>query len=278
MATPKRFILQGAFDDIWFKDLSTGKILAHLYDLKTNGLEDTIEMVYATGGRGNVYIGRGFGHSRRATLNVENAVFDLEAMALQNGEEVITSTSDTANAEGSFTATKCEIITVKKGTTTASTTYNALGTAGAEIGTARVIDVDGSFGDALTQGTGSSLAANTFTYTKKTLTFSADFAKDSDKMIAISYTFTANIGSHKLVTNADSLPAYVGVVAVGSAADDCTGELYPMQIEGRAQLDGNRTMDLSADGDPAVHNLNLEFTKGCTSKELYTIEILADGE
>ena len=55
MATPKRFILQGAFDDIWFKDLSTGKILAHLYDLKTNGLEDTIEMVYATGSRDRPY-------------------------------------------------------------------------------------------------------------------------------------------------------------------------------------------------------------------------------
>ena len=40
----KRFAIQGVFD-ILLQDISSAEVLAYLTDLKTSGLENTVEMV-----------------------------------------------------------------------------------------------------------------------------------------------------------------------------------------------------------------------------------------
>lgn len=55
-ATPKKFSMQQVFE-ILLRKPSDKSILAYLEDVKTSGLENTVEMVYPTGARGNVYIG-----------------------------------------------------------------------------------------------------------------------------------------------------------------------------------------------------------------------------
>ena len=66
------------------------------------------------------------------------------------------------------------------------------------------------------------------------------------------------------------------VTAYGLAKDVCTGELYPCQVDGMAQVDGNYSFDLSADGEPAVHSLNMEFVKTCRGKKLYDFVVYTD--
>ena len=56
IATPKKFSMQQVFE-ILLRKPADKSILAYLEDVKTSGLENTVEMTYPTGGRGNVYIG-----------------------------------------------------------------------------------------------------------------------------------------------------------------------------------------------------------------------------
>ena len=71
-ATPKKFAMQQVFE-LLLRKPSDKSIVAYLTDVKTSGLDNTVEMVYPVGGQGNVYIGGGFAHSRRATFNVSTA-------------------------------------------------------------------------------------------------------------------------------------------------------------------------------------------------------------
>lgn len=260
MATPKKFSIQQVFE-ILLRDPETKEIKAYLEDLKTSGLENTAEMVYPVGGRGNVYVGGGFSHSKRATLNVENATFNTEVMAIQNGTEVQTT---------GFNITKYEIVTVASNAATISET--AAGTAGAEIGYAYIVNDDGTYSTKLTQDTAASTGK--FSYAAKTITFSG--LEDGTK-VAVCYEYVPSEAQLISVT-ADGIPATTLVTAYGLAKDVCTGKLYPCQVDGMAQVDANYTLDLSADGDPAVHALKLEFVKSCTSKRLYDFKIYTDDE
>lgn len=47
-ATPRKFSMQAPFEVI-LSDTVTDKLRARLNDLKTSGLENTVEMVYPTG-------------------------------------------------------------------------------------------------------------------------------------------------------------------------------------------------------------------------------------
>lgn len=57
-ATPRKFSMQGVFE-ILLRKPTDKSILAYLTDCKTTTLENTVETVYPTGGRGNVFIGGG---------------------------------------------------------------------------------------------------------------------------------------------------------------------------------------------------------------------------
>lgn len=56
LATPRNFAIQQVFEILGRKPIDKS-ILFYLTNTKTSGLENTVEMVYPTGGRGNVYIG-----------------------------------------------------------------------------------------------------------------------------------------------------------------------------------------------------------------------------
>ena len=83
------FVLQQVFE-ILLRDPVDYSIVAYLSDIKTSGLTNEVTMVYPQGGRGNVRIGRGFAHSRHATLNIESATFNMDVLAAQNGTQVVT--------------------------------------------------------------------------------------------------------------------------------------------------------------------------------------------
>lgn len=58
LATPRKFSMQQAYEILLRKPVDKS-IVAYLTDCKTSSLENTVEMVYPTGGTGNVYVGGG---------------------------------------------------------------------------------------------------------------------------------------------------------------------------------------------------------------------------
>lgn len=230
LATPRNFAIQQVFEILGRKPIDKS-ILFYLTNTKTSGLENTVEMVFPTGGRGNVYIGGGFSHSRRATLNVEIATFNTNVMALQSGTELY---------EGSSEIQYYEVMTADD-TGAVKTKLTAIGTAGAELlFVYKVNTQSGEYEKSFTQ-VSAAPEAGQFSYTSgtKTLTFNDSEKPVAGDMYAVAYTFKSADNAQVITVTGDGIPATVLATAYGLAKDTCTGELFPCQLDGLAQVDGN---------------------------------------
>ena len=214
-----------------------------------------------------MYIGGGFAHSRRATMNVTVATFNTEVLAIQNGTEVVT---------GSTPITYYDVIEADGGTY--KTKFKATGTTGEEIKFVYIVGADGTYSKTYKQAA-TTTGAGTFAYdsSNKEITFGSDAPAAGD-MIACAYSFKSDTNAQTITVNSDGIPPVVLATAYGIAKDVCTGELFPCEIEGQAQVDGNWNFDVSADGEPVVQNLGLEFVKGCLDKTLYTFKVYTEDE
>lgn len=225
-------------------------------------------------GRGNVYIGAGFAHSKRATLNVECATWNTEVMAAQNGTEVVT---------GATEVIEYDIISYNAASDNFATKFTAIGATGAELGFVYVLNADGTYGVSFTQTTGTA-DTGTFSYDSSTkeITF-GDTDKqgliDANVKLCAAYTrMTTGDEAQKITLSGDSIPAVVLVTGYGVVVDICSNVAWLCQFNGKAQIDGNYTFDLSADGDPSVQSLNLEFVRDCGVEDLYSFVIYDDDE
>ena len=213
----------------------------------------------------------GFGHSKHATLNVTVATFNTEVLAIQNGTEVST---------GSTEITYYDVMTVGA-ESAVSTRFKAIGAANSEIGFIYELNNDGTYGNQWVQAA-TAESEGQFTYTSGTKAISF-FESDPNKpeegtTLVCAYQFKSAENAQKIEINADGIPPVVLVSAYGVARDICTGELFPCLVEGQAQVDGNWNFDLSADGEPVVQSLNMEFVKGCVGKNLYNFYVFTEDE
>lgn len=282
VGTPRNFVVQQIFEFL-LQDTTDKSIIGYLKHCKTSTLENTVEMVYPSGGRGNVYIGRGFSHSRRATLNVESATWNTEIIAAQNGTDVVT---------GETTYTKYIQIDLKDATYSYNLPVPAVKEPGQTlyIGTIYGTQSDGDYVKVLTED--ESASEGKFVYTEEVTETSPAPAKitlaenDVKNMIetlgctklSMAYTVKSTATAQRIEIKNGTMPDTVLVTAYGLVADICDGKLYPCVIHGMAQIDGNWTWELTADGDPAVQNISMEFVSGCASDDLYTITIDTDEE
>lgn len=282
VGTPRNFVVQQIFEFL-LQDTTDKSIIGYLKHCKTSTLENTVEMVYPSGGRGNVYIGRGFSHSRRATLNVESATWNTEIIAAQNGTDVVT---------GETTYTKYIQIDLKDATYSYDLPVPAVKEPGQTlyIGTIYGTQSDGGYVKVLAED--ESASEGKFAYTKEVTETSPAPAKitlaenDVKNMIetlgctklSMAYTVKSTATAQRIEIKNGTMPDTVLVTAYGLVADICDGKLYPCIIHGVAQIDGNWTWELTADGDPAVQNISMEFVSGCASDDLYTITIDTDEE
>lgn len=280
--TPKNFVIQQVHE-ILIQKPSDESIIGYLKHCKTSSIENTQEMVYPSGGKGNSYIGRGFGHSKHATFNIENATWNTDVLAAQNGTDVVMDET---------TYTKYVQIDLKESTTEYDLTLPAVKKTGATryIGTIYGTQKDGDYVKVLTEDAAAS--AGKFTYTAEVTGGEAKPAKitldtsDVTDMItklgctklSMAYTIKSKATAQRINIKTNTMPDTALVTAYGLVADICDGSLYPCIVHGMAQIDGNWTWELSADGDPAVHNISMEFVAGCESDDLYSIIIDTDEE
>lgn len=235
-------------------------------------------------GRGNVYIGGAFAHSRRANLTVQTATYNTEVMALQNGTEVATGSQeityyDVIEATGTATAPVFKTKYTAIGTTTGGVSNSD------EIGRIYIMNADGTMGQEYKQvATIGQTAAYEFTYdsTTKTITFNDKDEKKNapvfeDKLVC-AYTYKTSDTAQRIELHSDAIPALVLVTAYGIAKDVCTGDLFPCTVEGTAQVDGNWSFELTADGDPVVQDLTMNFVRGCVGSKLYDFTVSTEDE
>ena len=269
MATLKKFAIQQVLN-LLLRRPADKSIVAYLDNLKTSGLENTMEMVYPTGGRGNLYIGMGFAHSKRATLNVQVATWNTEVMAAQNGTEVTT---------GETEVIEYDVISYISGEGW-NTKFVALGKENEEIGYIYILNADGTQGKAYIQSS-SLLFGDTehFLYNPatKNISFSLNeqqVLKEANVKLCCAYRrMTTGDDATRVSLKGTSIPSVVLVTGYGVVVDICSNIAYLCQFNGKAQIDGNYTFDLSADGDPSVQSLNLEFVRDCGVEELYSFII-----
>ena len=199
-------------------------------------------------------------------MNVTVATFNTEVLAIQNGTEVVT---------GSTPITYYDVIEADGGKY--KTKFKATGTAGSEIKFVYIVGADGTYSKTYKQGSVANTGEFTYDSSSKEITFGTDAPADGD-MIACAYSFKSDTNAQTITVNSDGIPPVVLATAYGIAKDVCTGELFPCEIEGQAQVDGNWNFDVSADGEPVVQNLGLEFVKGCLDKTLYTFKVYTEDE
>lgn len=280
--TPKNFVIQQVYEILMQKP-SDESIIGYLKHCKTSSIENTQEMVYPSGGKGNSYIGRGFGHSKHATFNIENATWNTDVLAAQNGTDVVM---------GETTYTKYVQIDLKKDTTEYDLTLPAVKKTGATryIGTIYGTQKDGDYVKVLTED--DTASSWKFSYTPEVTSGEIKKAKitlnEADVIamvqnfgctkLSMAYTIKSKEAAQRINIKTNTMPDTALVTAYGLVADICDGSLYPCIVHGMAQIDGNWTWDLSADGDPAVHNISMEFVAGCESDDLYSIIIDTDEE
>lgn len=204
-------------------------------------------------------------------------------LAAQNGTDVVM---------GETTYTKYVQIDLKESTTEYELELPAVKKTGATryIGIIYGTQKDGDYVKVLTED--DSASTGKFTYTPEVTSGSAKKAKitldetDVTEMItklgctklSMAYTIKSKATAQRIDIKTNTMPDTALVTAYGLVADICDGSLYPCIVHGMAQIDGNWTWELTADGDPAVHNISMEFVAGCESDDLYSIIIDTDEE
>lgn len=243
-------------------DLEDGSLLARLEDLKSSNLSNNGTVVYAQGGVGNPKI-IGFSHSKESTLSIENAVITEGAMGIQTGSGVIELTNTEVIPFDEVLVATAEGVT---------TTYTAKGAEGSEIGFAYVLNEDGTVAKKLVQAATTSTGKFAYASATRKITFADGDAPAGSKILVI---YKPVIKSAKQISNSTEVFAKnVRLHCKTLFRDTCSGKDYVgMLVIYKAKAGEEWSIDLSADGDPAVHAISFEALKSCESPVLWDIFI-----
>lgn len=244
-------------------DYLTGDLLLDLKKLKESVFTNGQETVYLTGGRANAQQAS-FDHSKTAMISGSNATIDEGLVQAQLGKLIDTLT-DTTEIEYE------EILTVKDDE--AITKYVAQGDAGEEIKVLRVISTN----EDLVQD--ATVSAGKFTYTPATklLTFNTAELADGTKIKVIYYPKAAS--AKKITNSTQEFSKTLRLVADVLLKDACTDQLVRGQIVAeKGKISGEFEWNVSADGEPAVHNFEATFLEGCENDNLWDMYIFDESD
>lgn len=243
-------------------DLDDGSLITRFEDLKNSTLSNNGTVVYAQGGVGNPKI-IGFSHSKESQLSIESAVITEGAIGIQTGSGVkaLTDTQDIPFDE---------VLTVTADT--AITTYTATGEAGEEIGFAYVLNDDGTVAKKLAQAGAADTGKFAYTSAEKKLAFKSGDVPAGSKVLVI---YKPKISSAKQITNStETFAKNVRLNCKTLFRDTCSGKDYVgVLVIYKAKAGEEWSLELAADGDPAVHSITFEALKSCESPVLWDIFI-----
>lgn len=254
MATPNRWAIKEA-GIASFYSLSTGKAIVTLETLKTTGVETTGETVYARGGRGNAKL-VGFSTNREAKITLQDAIFDNAAIAMLTGNDLVAGIKKVDRNEiGSVTSNK---LTLQKTP------------AGAIISVFKV-NPDGTNGEEYTLGTPVSNPKD-YSVAGKELTFNTGVVNGTQ--FRVYYQVNTTTDAKTIKVTSDQFGKNFRVVLDVLVVDEFTKEAFEGQLRiPNAKFEDNFNLSFSADGDPAVLDLNMEILKSATNTDMWELVV-----
>lgn len=243
-------------------DLDDGSLITRFEDLKNSTLSNNGTVVYAQGGVGNPKI-IGFSHSKESQLSIESAVITEGAIGIQTGSGVKSLTDATIIPFDEV------LVATEEGVTTS---YTAQGTAGSEIGFVYVLNDDGTVSKKLEQAAQAASGKFAYASESKKISFNAGEVPAGSKVLVI---YNPKISSAKQITNStETFAKNVRLNCKTLFRDTCSGKDYVgMLVIYKAKAGEEWSLELSADGDPAVHSISFEALKSCESPVLWDIFI-----
>lgn len=259
MATPKTWAVREVALATFY-DIATGKALFHLQNLKTSGIENSAETVYARGGRGNAKI-VGFSSNREARISLEDATFTNDALAMMTGNNLITSSKEIYRRD---------VLIVSNDSATLTKTP-----VGDLIGLYE-LNSDGSNGTELTLDDDATLTTGEYQITDKNITlFSGDYP-DGTKLVAY-YKVATDASSETITISSDKFAGSFKLVLDCLIRDAVTKQDYAAQIiVHNCKMEDNWSITMAAEGDPSVFTMPIEVLKPADGTEMYTITIYDD--
>lgn len=259
MTAPKQWAIRDVALATFF-NIATGKALFHLQNLKTSGLENAAETVYATGGRGNARI-VGFSSTRTATINLEDAVFTNEAIAMMTGNNLVT---------GAKEVYKRDVLTVATNKVTLSKTP-----VGNPISVYE-LNADGSHGEELTKAA-STVATGEYSITGKELTFFAGELPNG-KQVVVYYKVTTDASAETITISSDKFAGSFKLILDCIVRDAFTKQDFAAQITvHNCKMEDSWSLSMAADGDPSTFTMPIEVLKPSTGTDMWTMTVYDEG-
>lgn len=254
--TPSQFVIREVALATFYS-LENGKALFHLNNLKTSGLENAATTVYATGGRGNARI-VGFSGTREATVNLEDAVFTVESLAMMTGNGVNT---------GIQNVYQRDVLTVA--TNKATLTKTPVG----ELVSVYKLNPDGSHGMELTKSPGT-VATGQYKLTapKQLDFFAGDLADNS--LVVVYYKIATDTTAKKIVVSSDKFAGSFRLILDCLVRDTYTQKDFAAQIEiHSAKMEDNWSFSMAADGDPSTFTMPIQVLKPTVGTDMWTMTV-----
>lgn len=235
-----------SLDRIHAYDRVTKKGSFYLTELQSTTISNTEDTVDITGKGGRLL--KQIKRNKAVSLTGASALLSGDLMAAQTGTEQEYSTDYKARIPDIIEVT-ADAVTAGKVTTT----FTAVGTAGAEIVDVRVMsDNGGLIKNDWSQG--STAGEKTYAYdpATKELTLPTDSGVTAGQKIVVMYDYT--VTGSKVVNRSDVFGKTLYVVIDCTGTDACDNEYKCQFIIYRAQFSGE--FDIELGGDQAVHNFS----------------------
>lgn len=241
----KKFAIREAAEATFY-DLKTDRPIVTLDTLKISEINTTSSTEYARGGRGNPKL-VGFSGDKEATVTIQDALFDLRAMALLTGN-AIDKELRTAFIREVWNVTE---VNKDKGIKVGETLKNVVVFKNGNEVDEEDYEISGG-------------------------EFTAVDAEPGDKFEI--YGTDEKTGTRISVTS-DKFPGTFRVVLDVLVRDAATGIDYPGQIIiPRAKMEDDFSFSFSPEGEPSVLDLPIEILKDTNTTDMWTLTIFDEGQ
>ena len=244
MAAPNRWAVREAAEATFY-DLTSKLPRVTLKTLKMTEVQTTGETVYSQGGRGNAKL-VGFSGNREATVTLQDAIFDNEALAMLTGNAVTSGTKTLQLVEDFVTTTASQKVTLKRTPKGSSVKVYPM--------------EDGAM--------------------KTALVAPAVTAKEVTIPAAGKYRvyYEADVTDAKTITvTASNFGGTFRLVCDVLIKDEETSKIFYGQfIEPKAKIEDDFTFSFSPDGDPSVLDIPLQILKDSDSDNMWELVIYGD--
>lgn len=234
-----------SLDYITAYDINTGAYLFQLDELQNATIENSEEKQDIVGKRGRKL--SSYKRNKAATISGTNGIINSGLLALQTGGSFV----DEEDGKVRW------IDNLAINDDSATTSWKATGTAGAEIVGLYLRNTDGTLGTQLTQAATASAGKFAYDPATKALSFTSGAYEDGTEIVVI---YDRKLLVHKLDNVSDNYSLKCQLYVDATCEDRCANVYHVQFYFPKADFDGNFTLEMG--DNQAVHNFNAEALGG----------------